>query len=67
MKKIISKIGKEQNHKRDDSVVIVENLMTIVIETIEKYYLILDGKAMVEVLTSQVTIDTMMGLIKENW
>ncbi len=67
MKKIITKIGYEQKHKQQDSVIIVENLMTIIIETIEKYYLILDGKTMVEVLTAQTTIDTMLTLIKENW
>jgi hypothetical protein len=53
--------------KRSDGGLIVENLMTVLIETIEKYYLILDGKAMVEILTSQQCIETMLALIKENW
>jgi hypothetical protein len=53
--------------KRSDGGLIVENLMTVLIETIEKYYLILDGKSMVEILTSQQCIETMLALIKENW
>lgn len=41
--------------------------MTVLIEVIEKYYLLLDGKVLVEALTSQQAIETMLALIKENW
>ncbi len=67
LKKIISKIETERKLKRPDSGLVIENLMTVLIETIEKYYLILDGKTLVEILTSQPFIETMLSLIKENW
>jgi hypothetical protein len=67
LKKIISKIETERKLKRPDSGLVIENLMTVLIETIEKYYLILDGKTLVEILTSQPFIETMLALIKENW
>lgn len=36
------------------------------IETVDKFYLIQDGKQMIEVITDQTSIDVMMGLIREN-
>lgn len=67
MKKIIAKIETERKLKRPESGVVIENLMAVVIETIEKYYLIADGKQLVEVLTSQQCVETMLALIRDSW
>ena len=63
----MQRIENERKAKGPDSGVVIENLMTVLIETIEKYYLILDGKTLVEILTSQQCIETMLALIKDNW
>jgi hypothetical protein len=64
--KIIAKISNEARIKNPNSLSIIENLTGVMIETIEKYYLIADGKQMMDVITSQICIDTMLGLLKES-
>jgi len=46
------------------SAAIIENLCSVLIETIDKYYLILDGKPMIEAIVEQSSIEVMMTLIK---
>jgi hypothetical protein len=38
----------------------------VLIETVDKYYLIVDGKQMIEVITDQPSVEIMMRLIKDN-
>ena len=46
--------------RTQDSSTIIENLCSVLLETIEKYYLIVDGKQMMEIITSDKIISVMM-------
>ena len=50
--------------KNERSCIIIENLCSILCDTIEKYYLILDGKQMMDVITSEKTISLMMSMVR---
>lgn len=52
--------------RTQDSSTIIENLCSVLLETIEKYYLIVDGKQMMEIITSDKIISVMMNLIQSN-
>lgn len=43
---------------------IIENLCGILCETIEKYYLIINGKQMIEYITSEKCIQLFMSMIR---
>lgn len=64
IKLIFKQIEEEGRRKGPDSAAIIENLCSVLIETVDKYYLILDGKHMVEVIIEQYPISVMVGLIK---
>jgi hypothetical protein len=66
MRAIIKKIDTENKVRSASSPSIIENICSVLIETVDKYYLIQDGKQMIEVITDQSSIDIMMTLIKEN-
>ena len=63
---IVSKIKAENSMKTQDSYLIIENLCSILLETIEKYYLIVDGRQMMEFITSDKVISIMMNLIQSH-
>ena len=62
--RIIRKIEQEFKNKGPRSCIIIENLCVILCETIEKYYLIVDGKQMMDVITSEKTISLLMSLVR---
>jgi hypothetical protein len=64
LQSIITRIQTEHTINSLDSATIIENLCSILVETIEKYYLIVDGKQMMEVIVGEKCITTMMGLLK---
>jgi hypothetical protein len=47
IKLIFKQIEEEGRKKGPDSAAIIENLCSVLIETVDKYYLICDGKHMV--------------------
>ena len=53
----------EGRKKGIDSSAILENLCSVLIETIDKYYLIVDGKQMIETIISQPNIQIMLQII----
>ena len=61
---IFDQIGLEANKRGPDSGAIVENLCSVLIETVDKYYLIVDGKQMIEAITSEKNVRLMMKLIE---
>lgn len=56
MRAIIKKIDTENKIRSQSSSSIIENLCSVLIETVDKYYLIQDGKQMIEVITDQSSI-----------
>lgn len=64
--RILRKIESEMKVKSDRSCIIIENLCVILCETIEKYYLIVDGKSMMDIITSDKTISLFMGLVRNS-
>lgn len=50
--------------RNEKSTTIIENLCGIICETIEKYFLIISGKQMMEIITSEKTISLFMSMIK---
>jgi hypothetical protein len=66
MRAIMRKIEQEHRARTAGSSAIIENLCSVLIETIDKYYLILDGKQMIETITDQASMDVMVGLIRDN-
>lgn len=66
LNKIVNKIETESMNKREKSCNILENLCLILCETIEKYYLIIDGKQLMDIITSEKTILAIMSLIRSS-
>ena len=56
MRAIIKKIEYEHKVRSEHSASIIENLCSVLIETVDKYYLIVDGKQMIEVITDQASV-----------
>jgi hypothetical protein len=65
IRSIFDKMREENKRKGPESAAIVENLCSVLVETVDKYYLIVDGKQMIEVVTSQGCVQVMLELIKE--
>lgn len=63
---IVRRIEAEHRAPSPSSAAVVENLCSVLVETVDKYYLIQDGKQMIEAITDQQSIAAMMGLIREN-
>lgn len=66
MRAIVRKIEVQSKVRSASSASIIENLCSVLIETVDKYYLIVDGKQMIEVITDQSSIQIMMTLIRDN-
>ena len=64
VKYIFERIREEGIRKGPESAAIIENLCSILIETVDKYYLIVDGKQMIEAITAQEFIKIMMNLLR---
>jgi hypothetical protein len=61
---MVAKIEAEAGQRADRSCTVIENLGGIFCEVIEKYYLIVNGKQMMDVLTSEKTILLFIGMIR---
>ena len=64
LRKIIRKIQQESQRGHPASPAIVENLSGVLIETIDKYHLIVDGKQMIEAASDAEAVAVMMGLLR---
>ena len=64
VKSILQRITEEGSTQGVNSVLAIENLSAVLIEVVDKYFLIVDGKAMMEVLCSQESVQAMLDLIK---
>lgn len=62
----MQRLADEGKKKNVDSPAIVENLCSVLIETVDKYYLIVDGKQMVEAVSDPAAMQVMIGLIQDN-
>lgn len=63
---ILQRMADEGKNKSPESPAIIENLCSVLIETVDKYYLIVDGKQMVEAVSDCAAMQVMIGLIQEN-
>ena len=66
MRAIVRRVEAEHRARSASSAAVVENLCSVLIETVDKYYLIQDGKQMIEAITDQASVEAMMGLIRES-
>ena len=63
MRRIIEKIDTERKKQGEDSGIIVENLSMVIYETIEKYYLISEGKPLLEVVLERRFCEMLMEMV----
>ena len=63
MRRIIEKIDTERKKQGEDSAIIVENLSMVIYETIEKYYLISEGKPLLEVVLERRFCEMLMEMV----
>lgn len=63
MRRIIEKIDTERKKQGEDSAIIVENLSMVIYETIEKYYLISEGKPLLEVILERRFCEMLMEMV----
>ena len=63
IRKILELLSNEEKKAGEDSGVIAENLILILNEIVDKYYLIADGKAMMDQLLNEKSISMLMGMV----
>ena len=66
IKKILNKIDLERKKGTTDSSIKIENLIVILNETIDKYYLIADGKLMLEMILDEKPVAMILEMISKN-